>query len=67
MELMRLKFNDKQITRIADIYADLGQILTASLVIPFLLEKKNYLSVVISLIFSFCFWGLSIYIERNNI
>lgn len=68
MKQFKLRFTNRQLERISDIIADIGQVFFGATFIPFIfgLDSINILSVVLGLTSSLACWILSIKILEGK-
>lgn len=55
-----------RISRISEIFMDIGQVCLASIALPFLINKSDIIKALSGLIFSFIFWAVSVLLVRTK-
>ena len=61
-----MKFSHTQVAKLSDISADVAQVILASIVIPFAIDKFDQIMLIWGLVVCVLFWVLSIYWSREK-
>lgn len=61
-----MKLNPKQRNKFADICSDIAQVSLASIVVPFFIDKFDFMMLVLGLVISFGFWYAAMFVLRGR-
>lgn len=61
-----MNLHETRLNRIAEIFADIAQVIFASVVIPFAIDKSNQTMLIWGLVLSLLFWFLSILFTKQK-
>lgn len=62
--MIRLRFNRRQLDKLADIFSDIGLVIFASMVIPYLFDRINLNMLILGLVATLISWTISLNIKK---
>lgn len=61
-----MRFTDTQLRTISTIFADLGQVCAAGMVVPYFVDRVDLVKGVTGLIFASLFWIMSVLFSKER-